>query len=216
MKRAILDVFPPESVWSTSADEGMATVISPEEWLAHPGSVGKPFPGVSVCIRDDDGADVASGQIGTVYVTSVPGYPAFRYRNADDKTAAAWQGHYFTVGDLGWLDDDGYLFLADRRTDLVISGGVNIYPAEVEQALAEHADVVDSAVVWPDERMGQRVHAVVELRPATPRDFCARLLDHLAQRLAAYKLPRSIEFVEELPREPTGKVRKRELREARM
>jgi len=217
VKRRILEVFPPGSVWEyLGMSEGMATVISSAEWLEHPGSVGRPFPGVSVRICDDDGIDVPPGTVGSIYVSTVPGYPAFRYRNAPDKTDASWRDGFFTVGDLGWLDDDGYLYIADRRTDLVISGGVNIYPAEIEQALVGHADVVDAAVFGlPDERMGQRVHAVVELRAgsvATEED----LLDHLRSTLAAFKLPRTMEFVAALPREPTGKVRKRELREARL
>ena len=117
------------------------------------------------------------------------------------------------MGDLGWLDEDGYLFIADRRTDLVISGGVNVYPAEVEQAIAEHPDVADVAVFGvPDERMGQVVHAVVELRPG--RACSAEdLVASLHGKLADFKLPRSVEFVDLLPREPNGKVRKMQLRE---
>ena len=115
---------------------------------------------------------------------------------------------------MGRLDDDGYLFIADRRTDLVISGGVNIYPAEVEQAIAEHPDVLDVAVFGvPDDRMGQTVHAVVELRSGST---CTadELVASLRGTLANYKLPRSVEFVDLLPREPNGKIRKTELREA--
>jgi long-chain acyl-CoA synthetase len=217
VKRRVMDVFPPDTVWEYfGMSEGMGTVISPGEWLAHPGSVGRPFPGVDVTVRRDDGTTAPAGEVGSIYVSSVPGYPAFRYRGASDKTAAAWRDGSFTVGDLGWLDNDGYLFIADRRTDLVISGGVNIYPAEVEQALAEHPDVVDAAVFGlPDQRMGQRVHAVVELRAGNRGDADA-LVEWLRPRLAVFKLPRTIEFVEELPREPTGKVRKRELRDARV
>ncbi|MCU1463659.1 MAG: putative acyl-CoA ligase [Acidimicrobiales bacterium] len=217
VKRRIMDVFPPDSVWEYfGMSEGMGTVISPDEWLAHPGSVGRPFPGVDVVVLDDDGRPAEPGEIGLIYVSTVPGYPGFRYHNAPEKSDAAWRDGHYTVGDLGWLDGDGYLFIADRRTDLVISGGVNIYPAEVEQALAEHPDVVDTAVFGlPDEQMGQFVHAIVELRPGSPHDAGA-LVEWLRPRLAAFKLPRTIEFVDELPREPTGKVRKRELREARL
>jgi long-chain acyl-CoA synthetase len=216
VKRKIIEVFPPGTVWEYyGASEGMASVISPEEWLAKPGSVGRPFPGVSVRILDDQGADVAPGQVGAVYVSAMAGR-RFRYHNAPDKTEAAWDGEHFTVGDLGWLDEDGYLFLADRRTDLIISGGVNIYPAEVEAALIEDDDVVDAAVIGlPDERMGQKVHAVVELRPSARRDADA-LLGRLAGRLADFKVPRTLEFVDELPREPNGKVLKTRLREERM
>jgi long-chain acyl-CoA synthetase len=216
VKRRIIDVFPPDTVWEYyGASEGMASVISPAEWLTKPGSVGRPFPGLSVRIVDEDGHDLPPGEVGSIYVSSFPAQ-RFRYHNAPDKTESAWQGDYFTVGDMGWLDEDGYLFLADRRTDLIISGGVNIYPAEVEAALIEDDDVVDAAVIGlPDERMGQRVHAVVELRPSAARDAEA-LTTRLAGRLADFKLPRTLEFVDELPREPNGKVLKTRLREQRM
>ncbi|HUI03252.1 MAG TPA: AMP-binding protein [Acidimicrobiales bacterium] len=216
VKRRIMEVFPPDTVWEYyGASEGMASVISPAEWLAKPGSVGRPFPGVTVRILDEQGVALAPGEVGTVYVSAFAGR-GFRYHNAPDKTDAAWRDDSFTVGDMGWLDEDGYLFLADRRTDLIISGGVNIYPAEVETALVEEDDVVDAAVIGlPDERMGQRVHAVVELRPGSGLD-AEELRARLASRLADFKLPRTFEFVAELPREPNGKVLKRTLREERM
>jgi acyl-CoA synthetase (AMP-forming)/AMP-acid ligase II len=120
------------------------------------------------------------------------------------------------VGDLGSVDEDGFLSIADRRVDLVISGGVNIYPAELEGVLADHPDVVDSAVFGlPDEKRGQRVHALVELRPGVSTTE-ETLLVFLSEHLAKFKLPRSIEFIDELPREPSGKVLKRQLREERM
>jgi long-chain acyl-CoA synthetase len=216
VKRRIIEVFPPDTVWEYyGASEGMASVISPAQWLAKPGSVGRPFPGLTVRIVDEDGADLPAGEVGSIYISAFAGQ-RFRYHNAPDKTESAWHGDYFTVGDMGWLDEDGYLFLADRRTDLIISGGVNIYPAEVEAALIEDDDVVDAAVIGlPDERMGQKVHAVVELRPDAPRDADA-LTTRLAGRLADFKCPRSLEFVDELPREPNGKVLKTRLREERM
>jgi long-chain acyl-CoA synthetase len=213
LKRRMMEVFPPGSVWEYyGASEGMGTVISPEEWLDRPGSVGRAFPGLSLKVVDDAGHDLPAGEVGVIHVSSIPGYK-FGYHNAPEKTAEAWHGDYFTVGDLGWLDDDGYLYIADRRTDLIISGGVNIYPAEVEQALAEHPDVVDAAVFGvPDERMGQRVHAVVELRGGATASE-SDLVESLRGSLAEFKLPRSIEFVAVLPREPNGKIRKARLRE---
>jgi len=216
VKRRIIEVFPPGTVWEYyGASEGMASVVSPEEWLAKPGTVGRPFPGLTVRIVDENGIDLPPGEVGSVYVSAFGGQ-RFEYHNAPDKTESAWHGDYFTVGDMGWLDEDGYLFLADRRTDLIISGGVNIYPAEVEAALIEDDDVVDAAVIGlPDERMGQKVHAVVELRPAARRDADA-LTARLAGRLADFKLPRTLEFVDELPREPNGKVLKTRLRQERM
>jgi long-chain acyl-CoA synthetase len=216
VKRRIISVFPPGTVWEYyGASEGMASVISPEEWLEKPGSVGRPFPGVRVRIAGPDGEELPPGEVGTVYISAFAGR-RFEYHNAPDKTEQAWQGDYFTVGDMGYMDEDGYLFLADRRTDLIISGGVNVYPAEVEAALVEDDEVVDAAVIGlPDERMGQRVHAVVELRPGAERDAEA-LSARLAGRLADFKRPRTLEFVDELPREPNGKVLKTRLREQRM
>jgi long-chain acyl-CoA synthetase len=213
LKHRIMDVFPPDSVWEYyGMSEGLGTIISPQEWLKKPGSVGRAFPGLDVKVVGDEGTALPSGEVGLIRVSSIPGYE-FGYHNAPDKTAEAWEAGYFTVGDLGWLDDDGYLFIADRRTDLVISGGVNIYPAEVEQAIVEHPDVADVAVFGvPDERMGQTVRAVVELRAGsscTAEDLIASLRGNLAD----FKLPRGIEFVDVLPREPNGKVRKMQLRE---
>jgi long-chain acyl-CoA synthetase len=155
---------------------------------------------------------VPTGEVGHVHISAVPGYE-FEYHEAPDKTAEAWTGNHFTVGDLGWMDDEGYLYLADRRTDLILRGGVNVYPAEIEAALVEHPSVVDAAVIGlPDERLGQRVHAIVEQRPSgRPRADVEgdadedELRSFLADRLADFKVPASFEFLEELPREPTGK-----------
>ena len=213
LKRQIMDVFGADTIWEYyGASEGMGTVISPQEWLRKPGSVGRAFPGLSVRILDEDGAETPTGEIGHIYVSTVPGY-RFGYHNAPDKTENAWRGDFFTVGDLGWMDEDGYLYIADRRTDLIISGGVNIYPAEVEQALLALPEVVDAAVFGvPDERMGQRVHAVVELRDGVQRRT-DEMVSRLRGSLADFKLPRSVECVDRLPREPNGKVLKRRLRE---
>ncbi|MHB8680639.1 MAG: AMP-binding protein [Acidimicrobiales bacterium] len=215
VKRRILEVFPPGAVWEYyGASEGMATVISPEEWLEKPGSVGRAFPGIEIRILDEEGEPVPPGEVGSIYISAFAGRE-FEYHNAPDKTRSAWRDGFFTVGDLGWLDEDGNLFLADRRTDLILSGGVNVYPAEIESALIEDPDVVDAAVIGlPDERMGQRVHAVVELRPGSPPDAEA-LRERLGRRLADFKLPRTFEFVDELPREPNGKVLKTRLRAER-
>jgi long-chain acyl-CoA synthetase len=179
--------------------------------MARPGSVGRPWPGFSVQILDDGGKPCPPNEVGTVYLAPPTG--RFSYSGDAEKTRQAYRGGSFTVGDLGYLDEDGYLFLADRRTDLILSGGANIYPAEVEQVLYRHPKVLDVAVIGvPDAEMGESVRALVELRPgetATPEEliaFCRRDLAH-------YKCPRSIELVEELPREPQGKVKKHLLRE---
>lgn len=210
VKRRIMRVFPPDSVWEFyGATEGPGTIISPAEWTQRPGSVGRPWPGITVSVLDDDGAEVPPGTIGTIYLSS-PGGRKFSYHNDDAKTAAAFRGDRFTVGDLGWLDEEGYLFIADRRTDMVITGGVNVYPAEIEAALIAHPDIVDAAVFGiPDERWGQALHAVVETRtPLTAEQVQA----WCREKLADYKCPRTVEFVDVLPRDPNGKVLKRDLR----
>lgn len=148
-------------------------------------------------------------------MSAIPGNE-FAYHGDAAKTKAAWRDGFYTVGDMGRLDDEGYLYLADRRTDLILRNGVNIYPAEVEHALLEHPDVIDAAVFGlPDERTGQKVHAIVELRAGdatTPE----AITEFLRSRLADFKVPAVIEVVEELPREPNGKIFKRRLREERM
>jgi acyl-CoA synthetase (AMP-forming)/AMP-acid ligase II len=175
--------------------------------------VGRPALG-ALHIVGDDGAELPAGEVGTIYFE---GGGAFEYHNDPDKTAQAYNDRgWSTLGDLGRVDEEGYLYLADRRTDLIISGGVNIYPAEVEEALIMHSAVADVAVIGvPDPEMGQSVRAVVQ--PAAgqrPDDELAqRLLGHCRAKLAGFKLPRSIVFVEELPRLPTGKLLRRRVRE---
>ena len=213
VKRRIMEVFPPGAIWEFyGATEGPGTIISPDEWLARPGSVGRPWPGITVKILDDDRRELPAGEVGTIYLSSL-GSRKFSYHNAPDKTAAAFFGDSFTVGDVGWLDDAGYLFIADRRTDMVISGGVNIYPAEIEAALVAHPDVVDAAVFGvPDERWGESLLAVVEPRRGATLDATG-VQAWCRGRLADYKTPRTVEFIAELPRDPNGKVLKRQLRE---
>jgi long-chain acyl-CoA synthetase len=215
IKWRIMDVFPPGTVWELyGATEAMGTVISPGEWMLKPGSVGRAFPGLTVRVLDDDAKDAAPGEVGTIYLSTFAG-AGFSYKGDDEKTAAAYHEGFVTVGDLGHLDEHGYLFIADRRTDLIVSGGVNIYPAEVESALAADPDVLDSAVIGlPDERMGQRVHAIVEVRPGSGATE-ASILARLEVRLADFKRPRTMELVAALPREPNGKVLKWQLREER-
>jgi long-chain acyl-CoA synthetase len=213
VKRRIMRVFPEGSVWEFyGATEGPGTIISPAEWLDRPGSVGQPWPGVVVKILDDQGHECSPGAVGTIYLSSRGG-ARFRYHNAAEKTAAAFRGDFFTVGDVGWVDDEGYLFISDRKHDMVISGGVNIYPLEIENVLAGHPDVVDVAVVGvPDPRWGEALVAVVERRPGSALAADA-LTSWTRERIADYKVPRRIEFVAELPRDPNGKVVKRLLRE---
>ena len=213
VKRRIMQVFPPDTIWEFyGASEGPGTIISPSEWLQRPGSVGRPWPGVTVKVLDDDGRELPAGEVGTIYLSTL-GSRKFAYHNAPEKTAAAFRGDFFTVGDMGWLDDADYLYIADRRTDMVISGGVNIYPAEIEAALLAHPDVVDAAVFGvPDERWGESLRAVVEPRRGTSLT-AESLQAWCRERLADYKTPRSVDLVAELPRDPNGKVLKRQLRE---
>jgi long-chain acyl-CoA synthetase len=192
LKRRLIEAFPDGSTWEFyGATEGQFTACRSEEWLERPGTVGRARPG-RILRTDPDG---------TIWCT-VPSYARFEYYGDPAKTAAAWRGDSFTVGDLGRLDEDGYLHLDGRRTDLIISGGVNVYPLEVENALREHPGVDDIAVYGvPDERWGQRVCAAV-VGSATAAD-----LDALArERLAPPKRPKEYHRLDELPRTLTGKV----------
>jgi long-chain acyl-CoA synthetase len=213
VKHRMMDAFPHAEIHELyGASEGGATKISPDEWRARPGSVGRPWPGVEIRILDEEGSPVATGEAGVVYIRPA-GTLRFRYRNDDAATDRAWRDDAFTVGDIGFLDADGYLFITDRVSDMVLWGGVNIAPREIEEVLFQHPAVVDCAVFGvPDERDGERVEAVVQLRQPVATDELGRFV---ADRLAKYKVPRHIEIVDELPRDPNGKVRKRQLGQAR-
>ncbi len=197
LKRAVLDVLPPGSVWEFyGSTEAQFTVCSPEHWLAQPGSVGRARPGRR--LETDEG-----GQLWC----AVPRWARFEYWRAPGKTAAAWRGDRVTVGDLGRVDDDGTVWLDGRREDLVISGGVNVYPAEVEAVLDAHPQVVESAVVGvPDDDWGQRVVAAY-VGAAEPAGLAA----WARERLSPAKRPKSLHRVGELPRTSTGKVRRLDL-----
>ncbi len=213
VKRAIMEVFPPGTVYEYyGATEGLATVCPADEWLSRPGTVGRAAPGIEVRIYDDAGSQLPAGEIGTVYFSTVM---RFSYAGAPEKTAQAWRGDFFTAGDMGYLDEDGYLFLTDRKIDMIISGGANVYPAEVEGVLVMHPAVVDVAVFGvPDPEWGERVHAVVEVHTEASASTVTDELIHFCRaRLAHYKCPTSIEIVENLPRDPNGKIRKRLLRD---
>jgi fatty-acyl-CoA synthase len=188
-----------------------STLISAEEWLAHPGSVGKPMM-CQLHILDEDGNELPPGQPGEIYFE---GGLSFEYLNDSEKTAAARDKHgWTTVGDVGYVDEDGYLFLTDRRHHMIISGGVNIYPQEAENLLVTHPKVLDAAVFGiPDDEMGQSVKAAVQtVDPADATDeFAGELTAWLRERLAHYKCPKSISFEAQLPRTDTGKMFKHEL-----
>jgi acyl-CoA synthetase (AMP-forming)/AMP-acid ligase II len=194
--------------YAGSEGNGFCVIDSPT-WLGRKGSVGKPILG-QVHICSDDGGELPAGQIGTVWFS---GTRRFSYHNDPAKTAGVYNDKgWSTLGDMGSVDADGFLYLADRRTDLILSGGVNIYPREIEDALALHPAVADIVVFGvPDEEMGQRVHAVVQ--PAVPGagspELAAELIDFCRSRIARYKSPRTVSFDDELPRLPSGKMLRR-------
>ncbi|GAA4535685.1 AMP-binding protein [Nonomuraea ferruginea] len=216
IKQRMLDWLGPV-VWEYLAStEGGVSLVSPREWLRKPGTVGRPTPNTIVKILGEDGEEVPTGTAGTIYF-GIPGREAlFEYNNDPAKTAASRRGGLATVGDYGYFDEDGYVFLLDRRTDLIISGGVNIYPAEIEQALITHPAVADVAVIGvPDPDWGQNVLAVVQpAEDAVPGDeLAAALRAHCAERLASFKIPRRFEFRADFPRTETGKLQRRKLRD---
>jgi len=216
VKQQVMDWLGP-IVWEyLGSTEGLVSRASPAEWLARPGTVGRPVPGLTVSILDADGSPVPAGEPGTIYFGYPDRPPSFEYHHDPEKTAASRHGNLVTAGDYGYLASDGYLFLLDRRTDLIISGGVNIYPAEIEQHLIAHPAVDDVAVIGvPDPEWGQQVVAVVQPVVGVSLDALAdELLAHCKQGLASFKCPRRFEFVTDFPRTEAGKVQRRMLREA--
>ncbi len=205
LKRAAMERARPGAVWEFyGSTEGQFTVCPPDEWLGRLGTVGRARPGLTLSVDE-----------GGVVWCRPPDFARFAYWRDAAKTAAAWRDGWFTVGDLGRLDDDGYLFLDGRRDDLVITGGVNVYPAEVEASLSEVAGVEEVAVFGlPDDRWGQRVcAAVVPVDGRDPQRVLAAVADHAATHLAGYKRPKQYEVVAVLPRTATGKVRRLQLPE---
>jgi long-chain acyl-CoA synthetase len=211
LKRQLFAWWGPVIYEYYGATEGGGTIAKPGDWLRFPGTVGRAWPGSDVKILDDDGRELPPGEIGTVYMKNVM---AFEYKGDPEKTRAARRGDYFTVGDVGELNAEGFLFLRDRKIDMIISGGVNVYPAEVEAALLAHPQVADAAVFGiPHAEWGEEVKAVVEPAPGAGAELAAELLAFCRARLAAYKCPRSIDLVAALPRDPNGKLYKRRLRD---
>lgn len=197
-----------------AASEGGGTLATPEEWLAKPGTVGKPWPISEIRILDDDDQPVASGTPGTVWIRM--GDHKFEYHGDQAKTEKAWNEGFFTVGDAGFVDDDGFLFLCDRKADMIITGGVNIYPAEIEGVLIGHPKLADVAVFGiPSEDLGEIVMAVVQpLEGNVPNDALrGEIFEFCSEELARFKQPRKLEFIEEMPRDPNGKLYKRRLRD---
>jgi long-chain acyl-CoA synthetase len=191
---------------------GMVTRSSSAEWLARPGTVGRVWAGRRVKILRDDGLEAAPGEVGEIFL-SLDLVPQFTYHNADQARRDIEREGLITNGDMGYLDADGFLFLVDRKKDMVISGGVNIYPAEIEGELSAHPAVGDCAVLGiPDEEFGERVIALVVKQVGADVSEGA-LQEYLRGRLAGFKVPRQVKFVDALPRDPSGKLMKRQLRE---
>ena len=213
LKQVWIDWLGPERIVELyGGTEGQAsTVITGEEWLAHRGSVGRPAAG-EIMIADVDGNPLPPGEMGEVWLRPTRTTATYRYVGAE---ARSREGGWESLGDMGRLDEDGYLYLGDRMQDMVLTGGTNVYPAEVEAALQEHPSVRSCAVIGlPDDDLGQRVHAIVEADPDEVGE--QELLAFLGERLVRYKVPRTLEYVTETLRDDAGKVRRAALRKERL
>ncbi|MGI8794862.1 MAG: AMP-binding protein, partial [Acidimicrobiales bacterium] len=203
LKEAWIEWLGPEVIWELYAgtEAQGVTIISGSDWMAHKGSVGRPAPG-SMKILDEEGKDAPHGEVGEVWMRP-PEKATYRYIGAEARVGEdGWE----SLGDMGSMDADGFLYLADRRADMILAGGANIYPAEVEAALDEHPAVRSCAVIGlPDDDLGHRVHAVIE---AVEEIDSSELREFLAERLVGYKIPRTFEFVEHQVRDDAGKVRR--------
>jgi len=214
LKRAWIGWLGPERIWEAygGTERIAGTLISGEEWLEHPGSVGRPSGGRRIRVQHRDGTPCAPGEVGEIYLKPAPGQGRpYEYVGAEpERDAEGWE----TLGDLGFLDEEGYLHLVDRKTDMILSGGSNVYPAEVEAALEAHPAVRSSAAIGlPDEDLGQRIHALVDAPDGVEVEA---LRAHLSERLVRYKIPRSFEFVPGPLRDDAGKLRRFALRQERL
>jgi bile acid-coenzyme A ligase len=217
VKRTWIDLIGPEKVWEGfgSTEDAGTVWIRGDEWLKHPNSVGKP----KICdlkILDSQGDELPPGEIGEIFAR--PNYTSeatYYYIGSPPATTTA--DGFVSVGDMGWVDGEGYLYIADRRVDLIISGGANVFPAEVEGALSSHPEVVDAVVIGlPDAEWGKRVHAIVQPRDPSRPPAIEDLGRHVRVHLMPYKVPKTYEFVEDFPRDPSGKVRRTKLVADRM
>jgi long-chain acyl-CoA synthetase len=214
VKQAMIDWWGP-ILWEQygCSETGVVALCDSHEWLEHPGTVGRPFLGSTIRIYDSKGSPCPAGVPGEIYAR-MPGMPDFTYLGRPEAREAIERDGLITGGDIGELDADGYLYLLDRRSDLVISGGNNIYPAEVEAALGEHRAVADCAVFGvPDDEFGQRVVAAIALRPGSDASVIDELRPYLRERVAGYRVPREFVEVSELPRNDSGKLLRRQVRE---
>lgn len=214
VKRRMIEWWGPVLYEFYGGTEGGGTYVTSRDWLERPGTVGRPRPGVEVAIFDEGGERVPADTVGEVWFRE--GGRQFAYKGDAEATEAAFRDDWFSLGDLGWLDGDGFLFLADRRADVIVSGGVNIYPVQIEDVLVTHPAVLDACVVGvPDDEWGEAVHAVVQ--PVAGRsvgDVSGDALDAWCrERLGGYQVPRSFEVVAELPRSDAGKIQRRVVRD---
>jgi fatty-acyl-CoA synthase/long-chain acyl-CoA synthetase len=213
LKLSYLERFPENSLFEVygSTELGVNTILTPEFQRSKRGSCGRPAPGVQIRLYGEDGSVVeAPHQPGELFVRSASVFTT--YHKAEDKFQEDNRDGWQTVGDIAYFDEDGFYYICDRKKDMIISGGVNIYPAEIEDALEHHPDVLDVAVFGiPSEEWGESVHAVVVKRPGTDLDTAA-LQAFAREHLAGYKVPRSIDFIGEIPKTGSGKILKRELR----
>ena len=215
LKQAYLADFPPGSLWEMygSTELGVNCVLEPRDQLRKPGSCGKPAPGVEIRLLNADGKEVTGtgpAHSGELYVRSTAVFN--EYYKQPESYRAAMHGDFHTVGDIAYRDDEGYYYICDRKSDMIISGGVNVYPAEIEAALEQHPGVFDVAVFGiPSEKWGEQVHATVVLGPGASLSE-SDVVAYARQHLAGYKIPRSVSFADELPRTGSGKLLKRELR----
>lgn len=212
-KRDCMELFGPVlHEFYGSSELGVNSILLPKDSLRKPGSCGKIPPGLDLVIMDEDGKVLGPNQRGLLYVKT-----ELTYHNAPEKTQQAFKNGYATVGDIAYLDEEGFIFICDRQIDMILSGGANIYPAEIEQAMHEHPAVGDVAVIGiPDEEYGEAVHAIVELSADWKGDrgdkVKKEIMNFTQQRIAKFKLPRTIEILPQLPRTPSGKLLKRELK----
>jgi bile acid-coenzyme A ligase len=213
LKQAWIDWLGPERIIELYAgtEAQTATVIIGTEWLEHRGSVGRPING-EIVILDADGNELPHGEQGEVWLRSSRDTPTYHYVGAE---ARSREGGWESLGDVGWVDDTGYLYLGDRMQDMILSGGANLYPAEIEAAIQEHPAVRSVIVIGlPDDDLGSRAHAIVEADPAAVSEH--ELLEFLGERLVRYTIPRSVEYVTEPLRDDAGKVRRAQLRADRL
>jgi acyl-CoA synthetase (AMP-forming)/AMP-acid ligase II len=213
LKKMYLADFPDDSLWEVygSTELGVDTVLQPDDHLRKPGSCGRPAPGIEIKLFDEGGQEVTKPNTpGELYVRSAGAFST--YYKAEAKYQESSRGDFHTVGDIAYFDEDGYYYIADRKNDMIISGGMNIYPAEIEAALDDCPDIYEIAVFGiPDEQWGEAVHAVVV--PAREGVTADEIISFAREHLAGYKVPRSVDFVDELPKTGSGKVLKRQLRE---